>query len=203
MNPDSKFEDEVDPVKNEKARSIIMERLEDYQLLSADPYKSARKLWQHFQTVYQANSNARRALLRKQLLGLKMEAAEPVSKTVQRAKGLRTDLGATGHKMSETELCWTVLSGVPKTFGVISTVLMAQSEDLTLDTVLPQLMQVEQQYNMEKEEAEVSMFGAMAKMRLSNKDRRCFKCGKAGHIRANCPELSSGLLPSELSLVAT
>ena len=69
---------------------------------------------------------------------------------------------------------------------------MAQSEDLTLDTTLPQLMQVEQQYNMEKEEAEVSVFGAMAKMRLSNKDRRCFKCGKAGHIRANCTELSSG-----------
>ena len=46
VNPDSKLEDEVDPVKNEKARSIIMERLEDYQLLSADPYESARELWQ-------------------------------------------------------------------------------------------------------------------------------------------------------------
>ena len=101
-------------------------------------------------------------------------------------------LRATGHEMSETELCWTVLSGLPKSLRVISTVLMERSEDLALDTVLPRLMKVEQQYNMEKEEAEVSMFCALAKVRLSNKDRRCFKCGKAGHIRAICPELSSG-----------
>ena len=119
-----------------------------------------------------------------------MEAAEPVSKFVQRAKGLWTELRAACHEMAETELCWKVLSGLPKGFGVISIVLMAQSEDLTLDTVLPQVMQVEQQYNMEREE--VSMFGAMGKMRLPNKDRRCFKCGKAGHIRANCSELGSG-----------
>ena len=51
VNPDSKLEDEVDPVKNDKARSIIVERLENYQLLPADPYESAGELWQHFQTV--------------------------------------------------------------------------------------------------------------------------------------------------------
>jgi len=192
VDPDSKLEDDVDPLKNEKARSIIVERLEDYQLLSADKYESARELWQHFKAVYQANSNARRALLRKQLLSLKMEAGEPVSKFVQRAKGLWTELRATGHEMAETELCWTVLSGLPHSFGMISTVLMAQADDLVLDTMLPQLMQVEQQHSMEQQEAEVSMFGAMARMKLSNRDRRCFKCGKAGHVRANCPEFGSG-----------
>ena len=96
------------------------------------------------------------------------------------------------HEMAETELCWTVLSGLPHSFGMISTVLMAQEDDLVLDTMLPQLMQVEQQHCMEQQEAEVSMFGAMTRMKLSNRDKRCFKCGKAGHVRANCPEFGNG-----------
>ena len=116
VDPDSKAKSAE---KNSKALGILILHLEEFQLQTAASYDSARELWKHFASTYQAKSNARRALLRKQLLSLRMERGEGISKFVERSKGLWTELKATGHEMSETEVCWTILSALPKQFGMI------------------------------------------------------------------------------------
>lgn len=44
--------------------------------------------------------------------------------------------------MEESNLCSTIMQGLPKQFDAIVTFLNVQPDELTLDVLLPQLMQV-------------------------------------------------------------
>lgn len=190
VDPDAEKTENEDKQQNDKALAVITIHLEEFHLQTAGAATSARELWAHFASTFQAKSVARRFQLRQQLLSLKKEPSEPLTKFTERAKSLWSSLKTTGHEMSETELCWSVLSGLPTEYGVIKTILMSKAEDLSLDTILPQLLQVEQETVVEEDP--VNIFGAKARVRpgYSQGSKRCYKCGKVGHIRADCPELS-------------
>lgn len=114
---------------------------------------------------------------------LKKEPVEPVSKYIERAKSLWSDLIATGYDMKETELCWAVLLGLPIQFDMMRTILMSRADELSIDAIYPQLLQVQQ--HKSEDEKLVPIFGAMSKMHIS-KQRKCHHCGKPGHLQAQC-----------------
>ena len=84
--------------------------------------------------------------------------------------------------MKEAELCWTVLSGLPKEYDVVVTILEASTEDLSLDAILPQLLRVEQKQTMEDDT--IAIYGAKGGRGQQRKE--CYYCGELGHIKANC-----------------
>ena len=71
-----------------------------------DKAESARDLWDHFQTVFQAKTNSRRLLLRQQLSNLKKIPSEPISKYLARANGLMIDLQAVGSTVERVGSCF-------------------------------------------------------------------------------------------------
>lgn len=64
--------------------------------------------------------------------------------------------------MKETQLCWAVLMGSPKEFEVMTTILMAQAEKLSINGVFPQLFQVGQPAT--HQQGLIPIFAAMSAM---------------------------------------
>ena len=196
VDPDSNDKETRSKSKeNEKALGQIILRLEDYLLSSASEYDFARDLWKHLASTFKGKNKATRGLLRQTLLGLSKEPKEPVSKYVERARGIWTDLKSTGDAMEESDLCFSIMQGLPKQFDTIVTFLNAQARDLSLGVLLPQLMQVEQQFAAElaTEAKRSEGLAYAARVHGSHESRRrCFQCGKIGHIRMYCPENGKG-----------
>ena len=164
-------------------------------LSAASEYDSASDLWKHLASTFKGKNKATRGLLRQTLLSLAKESGEPISKYVERARGIWTDLKSTGDAMEESDLCFSIMSGLPKQFDTIVTFLNAEAEDLSLGVLLPQLMQVEQQLAAElaKEVKRTEGLAYAARVHGYHESRkRCFQCGKIGHIRMHCPEQGKG-----------
>lgn len=193
----------ADKERSNKALALIGLNVKDHHLTTVGKCETAKEAWDILQSTYKAKSNARRLQLRRDLNSLKKDPKEPLTKYIARAKEIWNDLLAIGHEVPATEVAWTVLAGLPKEYEMVVTVLETSSEELTLEDILPKLLQVEQRssgseavaYSAQRERVfnkpvqgpvpgrnkEQRRFGG------SNfKDRECFYCGKKGHIKANC-----------------
>ena len=156
------------------------------------PWRLAQ--FEQLEAIHQAKSNARKRQLRKELAQLKMGAAEPLAKYVSRAKEIQNQLRATGYTLSDQEVAWALLAGLPQAYDTVVTVLETSTDaDVRLEDILPKLMPVEQKMRSESSpppsEAALlakrnSSFGAHQNL---HETRTCYACGEKGHIARNCP----------------
>ena len=167
---------------------------------AALPSKRGREL----ERVYQAKSNARKLQLRKQLAHLKMSPGEPLTKYVSRAKEIQDQLRAAGHEVADAEVAWNVLTGLPAAYETVVTVLETTTQDdLSLEDILPHLLQVEQRQQPSGRPDEAALFakpgsgfggnggsggngGGRPDNRPRKEQRTCFYCNKPGHIKSEC-----------------
>ena len=118
--------------------------------------------------------------MKKQLHNLKLQPKESVNMYLARARSIMTDLKSIGSTIDESEVALGVLAGLPAEFGVAVEVLQ-YSEDLSLDTMLPKLLQAERlaEEKLEQEKT-VAIFGARVHRQT------CHYCNQPGHIRSQC-----------------
>ncbi|GAQ93154.1 Transposon-encoded protein with ribonuclease H-like, integrase and retrovirus zinc finger-like domains [Klebsormidium nitens] len=121
---------------------------------------------------------------------------------VGRAKDLYRDLVATGFEMKPDELAWSVLAGLPKSFGTLRTILEASESAISsVDAVLPKLLVHEQGFEVsptEKGGGGSDSAVAYVAGRKGGKEKghgkdesrgkgpKCYICGEFGHIARNC-----------------
>jgi hypothetical protein len=179
----------------------------DHHLSTLASCTTAKKAWETLMSTYQAQTNARKLLLRRSMTQLKMNATEPLSVYAARAKDIQTQLRSAGDEVRDQEIAMQFLAGLPPAYGMISTVLTAGDQELKIDAILPKLLQVEQLSQPEERPSEAALLakpgGGSGKNRgfsrngFSGKkqqfeDRECYNCGKKGHIQRNCPQKKNG-----------
>ena len=112
---------------------------------------SAAEGWTMLEAAYQAKSNARKLQLRRELNSLKMNSNEPLPKYMARGRAIMDQLLAAGHTISEEELVWSLLAGLPPKFESMVNVLEGANETPSLETVKAKLLIVEHRQSSQAE----------------------------------------------------
>ena len=193
--------DDIDEETDQKALAQIGLYVKEHHLSTLERCKTAKEAWRQLEAVYQAKSNARKLQLRRELAQLKMGPAEPLSKYVARAKEIQDQLRAAGHEVADQEIAWAVLAGLPAYYDTVVTVLETTTErDMSLEDILPKLLQVEQRERQKERPDERALMakpqgggfgiipggGKNGFQGGQGKERTCHYCGKPGHFKAVC-----------------
>ena len=185
------------PADVEKALAQVILHVKDHHLVTLNNCSTAKMAWELLKNTYEAKTNARKLLLRKEFIQLKM-GAETLTHYVGRAKDMRTQLQAAGQAVTEQELAIQVLAGLPPAYSMITTVLTASDTALSVDGMMPKLLQAEQMILPEHgNEAALaakpsngnSSNGNSSNGRQRQSQRNCYYCGKSGHIKRDCKKL--------------
>lgn len=181
----------VDAAMNAKAMAEIGLHLNDENLLAVKSYNTALQMWTHLQGAYMSRTAARRTDLNRERANLKKGRDEPVQKYIGRARNILSDLTAIGDPTREIDMATSVLAGIhEKRFETVVTMLETGPETgLTLDNIQKQLLHIEQKTEQSSESDEANAFAAIKKFEKKKgggHDRKCYNCGKTGHIAAKC-----------------
>lgn len=194
--------DTVEPAVDKKALAQIILHVKDHHLPTLVPCTTSKIAWDTLKATYQAKTNARKLLLRRELTQLKMGATEPLSVYAARARDIQTKLGSAGDEVRDQEVALQFLAGLPPAYGMISTVLTAGDQELKIETMLPKLLQVEQLTQPTERPSEAALYakpgsgsggargygnrGKTDKQSKHGDSRTCFYCGKKGHLKSDC-----------------
>ncbi|PSC68713.1 hypothetical protein C2E20_7772, partial [Micractinium conductrix] len=128
-----------------KARAIIGLCVTSQHLATIQRSKTAKEAWDSLAAIFKTKGTALKLRLRRDLSSFKMAAGEPLTKYFARAKALQDKLLEYFPDFKEEDIFWPTVQGLPSTYDTILTIIENTADaELTLDSVLPKLMQVEQ-----------------------------------------------------------
>jgi hypothetical protein len=178
--------------RDQKALSHIALHVKDHHIATISACTTAKAAWDALKALHQAKNMARRQQLRRDLTAIRMNDGEPLTVYFNRAKTMWQDLVATGDTLTESELVWIVLNGLPKEYELMVTIFEAgDARDLNMDATLAKLLPVDAKITRVIEDEGKAFYGggAAGTGRHVNDSRECWHCGKKGHIKRNCPQL--------------
>lgn len=173
-----------------KALSLIGLSVQNHHLQAVNACATAKQAWDVLEATYKGKSLARVLQLRRELVGLKKGVSEPLTVYVARAETLVADLASAGHTVSQTEVAYALLAGLPAAYDTAVTVMQMSGQELTLSSLLPRLLPIEQRINSEATDntayaANMHQGGAKRKQQ-GFKQAACYKCLQPGHMVAQC-----------------
>jgi hypothetical protein len=174
------------------------------KLFQGEP--TAARAWKKLEENFEKRSNARVIQLRKKLASMKLTGEQGIAEYIGEFREIKVDLEALGQAVTDAELGFFALQGLPKEYATLVDILELGETTLSLDVIQLKLMQREQKLKLEKElgsleEGESEKATAYVAKRepyvnkgsseeggyhKSANTRTCFACVGLEHIKAHC-----------------
>ena len=187
--------------RKEKAFSVLVLNVSTPQLYLITSCQTPKEAWDTLRGHFERDTLANKLFLKKKYFRCEMKEGESLTEHLKRMKELTDKLGAIGAIIEEEDQIVTLLGSLPSSYATIVTALETKMDNLTLQFVQQALIN-EEQKKVQADDNGAASGGASAMstqvrgdMQPNSKavgaDRssswRCFKCGKEGHIKRDCP----------------
>ena len=191
---------------DQKALAQLILHVKDHHLMTVGACTTAKQAWDKLKTTYEAKTNARKLLLRRELTQLNMGATEQLTMYVARAKDIQAQMMTAGDEVQDQEVAMQFLAGLPPAYSMISTVLVSSDRELKIDEMLPKLLPVEQMSQPERP-GEAALYAKPGRgsgkynhgghshgayPSKKKETRECYYCGKPGHLQKDCFKKTQG-----------
>ncbi|KRZ65853.1 Retrovirus-related Pol polyprotein from transposon TNT 1-94 [Trichinella papuae] len=184
-----------------KAIAAICLTVEDDQLIHLAQLETAREMWQTLQRLHERASIGSKLYLMRKLYGMRFTHGTMQSH-INGILEIVTQLRGLGKNIEDEDLVAIMLCSLPNSYSALVTALEGRDEaDLTVEYVSGKLLDEYQRRTescLDQSSNEVALNTTASKARSQfrtskatltksdNESRRCYYCGKKGHIKANC-----------------
>ena len=104
----------TDATLDQKALAQIILHVRDHHLQTLASCSTSKAAWDTLQATYEAKTNARKLMLRRELTNMKMGATEPLSKYAARAKDIQAQLKSAGDNCTSMARHATAQAACPR-----------------------------------------------------------------------------------------
>ncbi|GLI71040.1 hypothetical protein VaNZ11_015956, partial [Volvox africanus] len=187
----------------ERVKTLLVKNVKDCHLPVIKASPNAKMAWDGLAAIFSANNHARRSQLSQEYTKLAMKKGEALPVYLSRVRELHTDLLKVGQAISEQDMAYAMLTGLPQKYEVMVSVLRTQSGELTLSSVTAQLLAFEARVGS-GHDASTSSSAFVSAGRGSSttgsaprrggshvrggsrEPPQCWNCGQPGHLERGC-----------------
>ena len=175
--------------RRDKALSTIVLALDTslLYLLGSEP-KDPVVVWKQLSDQFQAKTWANKLTLRRKLFGLRLSENQSVQDHTKSMIEIFDELAVIGYPVEEEDRVVQLLSSLPESYNMLVTALEASTEVPKLEIVTERLLNEERKIQEKRGTSRGFSGDALFVGAGGSNERKCFYCGKSGHIKRFCSE---------------
>jgi hypothetical protein len=170
--------------ENEKCLALLSLCVDKKYYGLLNKAKNAKSGWESIENEFKNVSSGLKLSLKCEFYKSEMRKRETLSEYLDRVCEIVEKLEKLGCETSESEVCYKVLSSIPDRYRPITMSCMMVDEKSLKVSLLRQKFSLEEARSGERESDNHSKGSERT---LNTETKKCFKCGKEGHFRINCP----------------
>jgi hypothetical protein len=192
-----------------RAASAIRLCLAKNVLANVQNLSSAKELWERLEGLYQAKDISNRLLLKEQFHNLRMDEGTKISDHLSTLNNIVSELESIKVEIDDEDKALRLIWSLPPSYAHLKPVLMYGKEKLNFGEVATKIISEERRMKSDESTSSSSMLltrSGTNEKKIHAKNLPCWKCGRSGHLKRNCPggavsEKDSETSASNVSLV--
>ena len=173
--------------RRDKALAIVVLSVDPTLLYLIGEPTDPKAVWVKLANQFQKKTWANKLEMRRKLHSMRMKEDDSIQAHIRQMTEVFNELSAMDAAMSEEDRVICLLASLPESFGVLITALEASDEIPKMDVVTERLLHEERKRKGREDVEEKAM---VMMPRKPKKKGACFRCGKYGHYKWQCPELT-------------